>query len=44
MLVEALGIWPATVGIGGKEGEWQKEEDWNIEGKELRESTNIWTI
>jgi len=41
---EALGIWPATVGIGSKEGEWQKKEDWNMEGGKSRESMNIWTI
>jgi len=44
MLVGALRIWPATVGIGGEEGEWKKEEDWNIEGEESRESMNIRTI
>ena len=44
MLVGALGIWPATVEIGGKEEEWQKGEDWNTEEEELRESTNIQTI
>jgi len=44
MLVGALGTWPTTIGIGGKEGEWQKKEDWNIKGKESKESTNIQTI
>ena len=44
MLVGALGIWPATVGIGDKEREWQKEEDWNMEREESRKSMNIWTI
>ena len=44
ILVGALGIWPTTVGIGGKEGEWQKREDWNMEGEGLRESMNIQTI
>ena len=44
MHVEALGIWPATIGIGGKEGEWQKGEDWNMEGEGSRESMNIQTI
>ena len=39
-----LGTWPTTIGIGSKEGEWQKGEDWNMEGEELRESTNIQTI
>jgi len=44
MLVGALGIWSTTVEIGDKEKEWQKGEDWNTEGEELRESMNIWTI
>ena len=44
MLVGALGTWPATIGIGGKEGEWQKKEDWNIKRKESKESMNIQTI
>jgi len=44
MFVEDLGIWPVIVGIGGREGEWQKEGDWNMEEEVSREICNIWTI
>ena len=36
MLVEALGTWPITVEIGGKEEEWRTIGEWSIEVEELR--------
>jgi len=40
MLVEALGIWPIIVRIGGREVECQKKRDWNMEGEESKEFRN----
>jgi len=36
MLVGVSGTWPAIVGIGVREGEWQKIEEWSMEGAESR--------
>ena len=44
MLAGDSGTWPVIAEIGGREEEWQKEGDWNMEGEESRELTNIWTI
>ena len=44
MPMKDLGTWPVIVGIGGREGEWQKEEDWNMEEEKSRELINTWTI
>jgi len=39
-----LGTWPIIVGIGGREEEWQKGGDWNMEEEVSREICNIQTI
>jgi len=36
MPVEVLGIWPVTAGTGGKEEEWWRIEEWNMEEEVLR--------
>jgi len=44
MPVEDLGTWPVIVGIRGREEEWQKKGDWNMEEEVSREICNIRTI
>jgi len=36
MPVEDSGTWPAIVGTGGREGRWQRIEEWSMEEGELR--------
>jgi len=40
MLAGILGIWPIIVRIGDREEDWQRIEDWNMEGEESREFMN----
>ena len=44
MLAGDSGTWPDIAEIGGREGEWQKEGDRNMEEEELRKLMNIQTI
>ena len=44
MLVKDSGTWPAIAEIGGREEEWQKGGDCNMEEGELKELMNTWTI
>ena len=44
MLVGDSGTWPDIAEIGGKEEEWQREGDWNMEEEESGEIMNTWTI
>jgi len=39
-----LGTWPVTVGIMGGEEEWQRIEEWSMEGAESRKLQTIRTI
>ena len=43
MPIEDLDTWPDTVGIGDREAEQRRGEDWSIE-KEEREIMNTQTI
>jgi len=36
MPVGVLGTWPTIVGIEGREEEWQRGEDWNMEEEASR--------
>ena len=40
MLMKDSGTWPDIAEIGGREEEWQKGGDWNMEEGESRELTN----